>query len=71
MAYLADGDGMDVEERSNVLHVEVIHNAKTTLHQQIVALAGRGTVEVEITRTELLEEVLGNDAFVYYLNNSE
>ena len=30
-------------------------------HQQVVALAGRGVVEVEIARTELLEEVLGND----------
>ncbi len=60
MAYLADGVGMDVEERSDVLQVEVIHDAGTALHQQVVALAGRGAVEVEIARTELFEEVLGN-----------
>ena len=61
MAYLADGVGMDVEERSDVLQVEVIHDAGTALHQQVVALAGSGAVEVEIARTELFEEMLGND----------
>ena len=52
---------MDVEERGDVLQVEQINDAGAALHQQIVALAGRGTVEVEIARTELAENVLGND----------
>ena len=52
---------MDVEERGDVLQVKVIHNAGTALHQQVVTLAGCGAVEVEIARTELAEDVLGND----------
>ena len=32
------------------------------MHQQIVAFAGRGAVEVEIARTELAEDVLRNDS---------
>ena len=74
-ANLADGVGMDVQalgplgtlatngtqERGDVLQVEQIHDAGTALHQQVVALAGRGAVEVEIARTELAEDVLGND----------
>ena len=52
---------MDVEERGDVLQVEQINDAGTALHQQVVALAGRGAVEVEIARTELAEDVLGND----------
>ena len=52
---------MDVEERGDVLQVEQINDAGAALHQQVVALAGRGAVEVEIARTELAEDVLGND----------
>ena len=51
--YLADGVGMDVKERCDVLQVEVLHDARATLHEQVVALAGSGAVEVEIARTEL------------------
>ena len=60
-ANLADGVGMDVQERGDVLQVEQINDAGAALHQQVVALAGRGAVEVEIARTELTEDVLGND----------
>ena len=52
---------MDVEERGDVLQVEQINDAGTALHQQVVTLAGRGAVEVEIARTELFEEMFGND----------
>jgi len=52
---------MDVQKRGDVLQVEQINDAWTALHQQVVALAGRGAVEVEIARTELAEDVLGND----------
>ena len=60
-AYLADGVRMDVKERGDVLQVEVLHDARATLHEQIVTLAGRSAVEVEIARSELGEDVLGND----------
>ena len=49
------------QKRGDVLQVEQPNNARAALHQQVVALAGRGAVEVEIARTELAEEVLGND----------
>ena len=55
-ANLADGVGMDVEERGNVLQVKELHNTGTTLHQQVVAFTGCGAVEVEIARTELEED---------------
>ena len=57
----ADGLGSDVKERGNVLQVKMLNYARTTLQQLLIALAGRGAVEVEITRTELEENVLGND----------
>ena len=57
----ADGLGSDVEERGYVLQGKVLHDAGTTLQQLLIALAGCGAVEVEITRTELEENVLGND----------
>ena len=60
-ADLADGLGGDVKERGNVLQVEVSYDAGAALHQQVVALAGRCAVEVEIARTELEENVLSND----------
>ena len=56
-----DGLGSDIEERGNVLQVEMLHNAGAALHQQFIAFAGRGAVEVDIARTELKEDVLGND----------
>jgi len=52
---------MDVQERGDVLQVEVIHDAGAALHQQVVALTGCGAMEVEIARTELAEEVLSNN----------
>ena len=58
---LADGLGSDVKERGNVLQGKVLHNAGTTLQQLLIAFAGCGAVEVEIARTELEENVLGND----------
>ena len=54
----ADGLGSDVEERGYVLQGKVLHDAGTTQQQQLIALAGRGAVEVEIARTELEENVL-------------
>ena len=47
-ANLADCLGGDVEERGDVLQVEVLHDAGAALHQQVVALAGRGAMEVDI-----------------------
>ncbi len=58
---LADGLGSDVQERGYVLQGKVLHNAGTTLQQLLITLTGCGAVEVEITRTELEENVLGND----------
>ena len=58
--YFADSIWMDVQERSDVLQVEVLHNARATLHEQVVAFAGCSAVEVEIARTELGENVLGD-----------
>ena len=52
---------MDVKERGDVLQVEVIHNAGTALHQQVVAFAGCGTMEVDVARLELVKNMLGND----------
>ena len=57
----ADGLGRDVKERGDVLQVEVLHDARATLHEQVVTFAGSGAVEFEIARTELTENVLGND----------
>ena len=57
----ADGLGSDVKERGYVLQVKMLNYARTTLQQLLITLAGRGAVEVEITRTELEENVLGND----------
>ena len=39
----------------------MLNNARTTLQQQLITLAGCGAVEVEIARTELEENMLGND----------
>ena len=36
----ADGLGSDVQERGYVLQGKVLHNAGTTLQQQLIALAG-------------------------------
>lgn len=60
-ANLADGLGSNVEERGDVLQVKVLYDAWAALHQQVVALAGRSAVEVEVARTELAEDMLGND----------
>ena len=60
-AYFADVVGVDVEERGDVLQVEVFHNAGTALHQQVVALASRGTMEVDVAGAMLVEDMLGND----------
>ena len=38
-----------------------LRKARATLHEQVVTLAGRSAVEVEIARTELAEDVLGDD----------
>ena len=57
----ADGVGMDVKERGNVLQVEVFDDARATLHQQVVAFMGCGTMKVDVPRMELAEDVLGND----------
>ena len=65
-ANLADGIRMDVQERGDVLQVEQLHDAWAALHQQVVALAGRGAVEVEIARTELTEDVLRNDGTQFH-----
>ena len=61
---LADGVGMDVQERSDVLQVEVFHNAGTALHQQVVALAGRGTMEVDVAGAMLVERQEQLSAFL-------
>ena len=46
--YFADSIGMDVQERSDVLQVKKLHNAGTTLQQQLIAFAGCGAVEVDV-----------------------
>ena len=53
----ADGLGSDVQERGYVLQVKVLYDARAALHQQVVALAGRSAVEVEVARTELEEDI--------------
>ena len=45
----------------------MFNNAGTTLQQQLIAFAGCGAVEVDISRTELEENVLGNDAAQLHL----
>ncbi len=47
-ANLANGFGRDVKERGDVLQVEVLHDARATLHEQVVTFAGSGAVEFEI-----------------------
>jgi len=39
----------------------MLHDARTTLHQQVVTFAWCCAVEIEIARAELAEDVLGND----------
>jgi len=63
----ADGLGTDIQERGNILKIEVMNNAGTTSQQLLITLMGRGAVEVDITRTELEENVLGNDAAQLHL----
>ena len=60
--YFADSIWMNVQERSDVLQVKKLHNAGTTLQQQLVAFEGRGAVEVGVAGTCLTEQVLGNEA---------
>jgi hypothetical protein len=46
---------MNVQERSDVLQVKILHNAGTTLQQQLIAFAGCGAVEVEVAGAGLTE----------------
>ena len=46
---------------------QVLHDAGTTLQQQLVTLAGRGTVEVEVALVALPQHVLGDDAAQLHL----
>ena len=62
----ADGLGSDVKERGTVLQVKMLNYAGATLQQQLIALAGCGAVEVDISRTELEENVLGNDGTQFH-----
>ena len=57
---------MDVEERGDVLQVEQPNDARAALHQQVVALAGRGAMEVDVARMELVEDMLGNDCTKFH-----
>ena len=63
----ADGLGSDVKERGYVLQVKMLNYARTTLQQLLITLTGCGAVEVEITRTELEENVLGYDTAQLHL----
>ena len=60
-AYLADGVGMDIEERGNVLQVEHIYDAGATTEQLVVTFMGCGTMEVLIACLELVEHMLAYD----------
>ena len=42
---------MDDKERGDVLQVEQFNDARATLHQQVVALAGCGTMKVDVAGT--------------------
>ena len=42
----------------------MLHDARATLHQQVVAFAGCGTVEVKVARAELLEVILAHSAVI-------
>ena len=53
--YFADSIWMDVQERGDVLQVKKLHNAGTTLQQQLIAFAGCGAVEVEVAGAGLTE----------------
>ena len=57
----------DAEERGNGMERQVLHDAGTTLQQQLVTLAGRGTVEVEVALVALPQHVLGDDAAQLHL----
>ena len=62
----ADGLGSDVEERGYVLQVKMLNYAGATLQQHLITLMWRGAVEVQIARTELEENVLGNDGTQFH-----
>ena len=51
----ADGLGSDVQERGDVLQVKMLNYAGTTLQQPLVALAGCGAVELDVTGAGLTE----------------
>ena len=55
------------QERSNILQVEMLHDTWTTLHQQIVAFVGCGTMKVLITSLELVEHVLVNNSTQFHV----
>ena len=51
----------DAEERGEVLQGKMLHNAGTTLQQQLIALAGCGAVEVEVAGAMLSEDKFADD----------
>ena len=53
-----DGLGRDVEEGGNGRERQVLDDAGAAAEQQVVALAGRSTVEVEIAGPGLIEQML-------------
>lgn len=70
MLFLAVGDvaaehrhGLrrDVEERGDGVEWQLVHDAWTALHQQVVTLAGGGAMEVDITFMELAEDMLADN----------
>ena len=44
----ADSIWMNVQERSDVLQVKILHDTGTALQQQLIAFAGCGAVEVDV-----------------------
>ena len=66
VANLADGVGMDVEERGDILQVEQLNDAWATLHEQVVTLTGCGAMEFEIARTELKKDMLCDNSTQFH-----
>ena len=65
-ANLANGFGRDVKERGNVLQVKVLHDARATLHEQVVTFAGSRAEEVKVASTSLTEQMLSDDATQFH-----
>ena len=61
-SYHRNGLRTDVKKRGNNIEWQMFNDARTAIHQQLVAFAWCSSVEIKIPSTCLTEQVLANDA---------